>query len=1082
MNAAIKAGVITLLIVGIGFVLMTFLTDSDPLPQGGSSRNVVVEDLGQPKSTNTKLPDRPKQKVSVSGVVQDANGTPLPLAEVIVSNFRGGDGMGLSKLNETRTGTDGRFSFTDLSPGRLRFQASLSGYQGGRQELTLTGDSSIDSTEVVLVLSSGLSISGTILDPTGNPIPGVQVAAFKERVEQDAPLQTRLQVLLNLEEMQQENGVVAVSDESGRYQILGLENLSYRLQTVVSEFSPAEKRYISAGSEGVDFMLELGGILSGVVSDPGGVPVSDALVQIYRQTGTMDIIEIIQERAFPPLAFRNTDGGGQFEFNELGGGSEFRLVIQAIGYQPRQFEKLSVVSGGSEQVDVVLIPGQVIEGTVYDPDGNALEGARCKINPMGTRTEGSPIELTDAGIETDANGAFRFDTLDELDYRLVVSFEDYATHQQLRIRPSAEPLSIQLSQGAAISGGVFDAETSEPIAGAVITVNDVADVKKSAVTDSSGTFYVRGVTEQRRPVAYLNVDAPGYMRSGNVEASVAEGVETTGQNFYLERNGVVTGIVLDANGSPLQGVSVSARKMHSEQNPVVVNAAPPVMSQADGSFEVVEVSPGTEMFVEGTHAQFLTTQSETFDLMAGGSLTNVTLTMKVGGAISGIVVDESGVPLEGAIVAVRDEWLGDVNPESLPNKTVSDAAGQFSIKSLPSGYHNLICAMNGFLTVEKSEIIVEEGMNTANIELRLTQGAVLAGLVTDFSGNPIEGARVVAIDTSDGLRKISKSSDLTGRFSFDNLGQFPVDLAVEKNGFAEIRLFEVPVNGDEIIVQLEALGGLRGTVLQEDGSPLRAFSVSPRIIVGDKPTTKVPARTFQPEDGFFQFDGLAPGRYSVIIGAPGFAQATIDDVVIRSNDWFDVQTIRLGQGGRVLGQIIDSNSNQPVAGAKVTVIGGTRNFLTSTIRTGSSPRKDQIMTGPDGYFEFIGLSVPQVDLKIEHRAYITEVVTDVLSGTSDLIVAIGTGGIIEGRLFETNGDSVPGVQVLLSGGVKGTDARTQTDRKGFFTFPGLPTGTYTVRVTSFGTTQRKISLNDAPTFEVFLPAGTTEFLEIELGD
>ncbi|NCF55516.1 MAG: hypothetical protein GWP41_04530 [Planctomycetia bacterium] len=544
----------------------------------------------------------------------------------------------------------------------------------------------------------------------------------------------------------------------------------------------------------------------------------------------------------------------------------------------------------------------------------------------------------------------------------------------------------------------------------------------------------------------------------------------------------MTGIVLDANGSPLQGVSVSARKMHSEQNPVVVNAAPPVMSQADGSFKVVEVSPGTEMFVEGTHAQFLTTQSETFDLMAGGSLSNIILTMKVGGAISGIVVDESGVPLEGAIVAVRDEWLGDVNPESLPNKTVSDAAGQFSIRSLPSGYHNLICEMNGFLTVEKSEIIVEEGMNTANIELRLTQGAVLAGLVTDFSGNPIEGARVVAIDTSDGLRKISKSSDLTGRFSFDNLGQFPVDLAVEKNGFAEIRLFEVPVNGDELIVQLEALGGLRGTILQEDGSPLRAFSVSPRIIVGDKPTTKVPARTFQPEDGFFQFDGLAPGRYSVIIGAPGFAQATIDDVVIRSNAWFDVQTIRLGQGGRVLGQIIDSNSNQPVAGAKVTVIGGTRNFLTSTIRTGSSPRKDQIMTGPDGYFEFIGLSVPQVDLKVEHRAYITEVVTDVLSGTSDLIVAIGTGGIIEGRLFEPNGDSVPGVQVLLSGGVKGTDARTQTDRKGFFTFPGLPTGTYTVRVTSFGTTQRKISLNDAPTFEVFLPAGTTEFLEIELGD
>ena len=230
--------------------------------------------------------------------------------------------------------------------------------------------------------------------------------------------------------------------------------------------------------------------------------------------------------------------------------------------QPRQFEKLTVLPGAAERVDVILEQGLVIEGTVYDPEGNALAGARCKINPMGTRTEGPPIELTDDGLETDESGYFRFDTLDELDYRLVISFTDYATHQQLRIRPGGEPLNIQLTEGAAISGGVFDAETSAPIAGAMIMVNDVADVKKSAVTDASGLYYVRGVTEQRRPIAFMNVDAKGYMRSGNVEASVTEGTETTGQDFYLQRNGVVRGVCLDASGRPLQGVSVSARKMH----------------------------------------------------------------------------------------------------------------------------------------------------------------------------------------------------------------------------------------------------------------------------------------------------------------------------------------------------------------------------------------------------------------------------------------------------------------------------------------------------------------------------------------
>jgi len=677
-------------------------------------------------------------------------------------------------------------------------------------------------------------------------------------------------------------------------------------------------------------------------------------------------------------------------------------------------------------------------------------------------------------------GFFRFDTLDDLDYRLVVSFPDFATHQQLRIRPSDEALNIQLTEGAAISGGVFDAETSAPISGAMVMVNDVADVKKSAVTDSSGLYYVRGVTEQRRPIAFMNVDAKGYMRSGNVEASVTEGTETTRQDFYLQRNGVVRGICLDASGNALPGVSVSARKMHSEQNPVVVNAAPPVTSGEDGSFEITEVSPGADMFVEGTHSQYLTSQSESFDLNAGGSANNLVLTMKIGGQISGIVIDESGVPLEGAVVAVRDEWLGDVNPESLPNKSVSDAAGQFSLRSLTAGYHNLICSNAGYLTVELSEIVVEEGLNTANVELKLTRGATLEGLVTDLAGEPIEGARVVAIDTSDGLRKISKNSDLTGRFSFDNLGRFPIDLAVEKNGFADVRLFEVAVNSQPITIQLEALGGLRGIVLQEDGSPLRAFSVSPRIYEGDRELTKVPARTFQSEDGFFQFDQLEPGLYNVIIGAPGFAQAKIDGVTIRSNQWEDLQTVRLGQGGRVLGQVIDASTNQPVAGAKVSVVGGSRNFLTSSIQSRGAGRKDQALTGPDGYFEFIGLATPQVDLKVEHRAYITEVVDDVLSGTADLVVAIGSGAIIEGRVVDENGDFVAGVQVLLSGGTKGTDSRTQTDRKGFFNFPGLPTGSYTVRVTSFGTADKKIPLDQAPTAEINVQAGSSEFIEFEL--
>ncbi|MEC9477423.1 MAG: carboxypeptidase-like regulatory domain-containing protein [Planctomycetota bacterium] len=1083
MNAAMKAALLTLLIVGIGFALMTFLGDSGPPTISEKSRSESSSPVNTgPTPGDVGLQERTVEKVNVFGSVRDENGTPLPGAVVTLSALDGSRGLNQATLvTEKNVDNDGKFQFEDLDPGLYRFKGTLNGYQSHRLDVAVIEGSGTPTVE--LVLSSGMSISGTIFDPLGKPVAGAQVAAFKERVEADAPLQKRLQVLLDLPEMQEENGIVATSDESGFYQVVGLEDLSYRLQVVASGFAPAEKRYIAAASSEVDFMLELGGMLTGTVQDPGGIGVADALVEIYRQTGTQDIIEIIQERAMPPLASRQTDGSGFFEFNELGGGSNFRLVARAERYQPRQFENLQVESGGTASVDVVLSPGEVIQGTVYDPDGNVLEGALCKVNQMGARSEGPPIDLTDDGIESNGSGEFVFDTLAEADYRLIVSFPDFATYQELRIRPGDDPLNIQLGEGAAISGSVLDVETNGPIAGAVVTVNDVADVKKTAVTDGNGGYYVRGITEQRRPIAYVSVTATGYTRSGNEQVEVADGAETPGANFYLERNGVVSGVVVSANGIPIPGVSVSARKMHSEQNPVVVNAAPPVTSGSDGSFEVIEVSPGTDLFLEGSHGQYLVSQSEGFDLVAGGSMSGISLVMKIGGALSGIVIDEAGAPIEGAVVAVRDEWLGEVNPESLPNKSYSDGAGQWYISSLPDGDHTIICSVPGYLIIERSGIVVAEGRNTANIELQMVKGAALSGQVTSTDGQPIEGARVVAIDTSDGLRKLSRSTDLTGYFHFDNLGRYPIDLVIEKSGYAEVRLFEQPVDQEQlVIVRLEGLGGIRGSVRDEAGKPLRAFSVSPRIIEGDREVTRVPSRTFQSEEGRYDFDGLQPGTYNVLIGAPGFAQDVIENVVVRSNQWVDLPTAVLGQGGRVLGQIVDASSGQPIAGAKVTVVGGNRNFLTSTtFRPGGGARRDQVMTGADGYFEFIGLAVPSVKLTVAHRAYITESVDGVLSGTADLVIAIGAGGIIEGRVSDLDGNFLAGTQVLLSGGIKGTDARSQTDRKGFFSFPGLPSGNYVVRVTNFGRGDgTPTDIKNAPTFEVQVDAGRTEFLEVEI--
>jgi hypothetical protein len=112
-------------------------------------------------------------------------------AAVVLSRIEGGSGLAqVSRLKQINSTNDGRFQFDEVLPGFYRFQANLAGYQSHRLDVAVV--EGVNSPEIVLVLSSGLSISGTIFDPLGKPVAGAQIAAFKERVEQEAPLQKRL--------------------------------------------------------------------------------------------------------------------------------------------------------------------------------------------------------------------------------------------------------------------------------------------------------------------------------------------------------------------------------------------------------------------------------------------------------------------------------------------------------------------------------------------------------------------------------------------------------------------------------------------------------------------------------------------------------------------------------------------------------------------------------------------------------------------------------------------------------------------------------------------------------------------------
>ena len=1078
MNNLLKALAAVVVIGGIAAaVLLSGGKKDDPKPPPSTTGG--VETPIEPDPVTPVIPDAPEvTTMSVGGSVKDDLGTALGGAKVVCERVSGAPSQPNYELVMTVSAGDrGTFTVEDLPPARYRFTASQPGFAAGTMIITLAEGTTPDP--VNLVLTSGLTIEGIVRDPLGEPVAGAVVAAFKERAAKDASLEDRLKALIEFEEMKNEPGVFATTDEAGAYVIQGLEAREYRLVVTAQGYAPGGKRYVRAGSTGVDFDLLIGGQLSGRVTDLTGAGIADASVEVFVDTGTEDLIEIIQERALPPLDRQLTDSAGAFFFDTLGGEAGYRLIVRASGYQSNEVKKVMVALGEQANIEVQLRAGKMIQGVVYDPFGNPLANARCKVNPIGIQPDGPPSDFNDDIFKTDESGEFVFDTLGDSNYRLVVSHDEFATFVQPKTQATQEPITVHLTQGCAVTGMIREEDTGSAIPGALVTIHDVGGEQKSGVSDQQGVFYVRGISELRRGIAHMNVEKEGYERISNFKVDVAEGTVTEGIDHFLRRNGTVRGVVVDANGQPLSGVSISARRSHAS-NAVVVNVGKMSSSASDGSFVIEQVQTGDGTFLEGSHPEYLKSVSDQFSVAAGGQVDGIQLVMRLGGAITGRVVDETGAPIADATVGAKEEVMSVVNPASLTNKVYTDENGKFTLRRLEAGEQVLLIAAKGYLTVEVSGHMVHEGRMTADVEVRLATGASIAGIVRNQENEPIIGARVTVIDTSAGLKKMTTSTDTNGAYRFDELGYYDVEVEAEAVGYSKVRLFDQPVNTEGVDFVLEAFGSLCGQVYTDDGEPLRAFSVSPRLIdsVTGRANPRVPSRTFNATDGTFCFDGLQPGSYEVVVGAPGYAPETIENVIMASSRRTDLPAISLGLGGRISGLVYDALSGGAIPGATVTVVGGVRHFLDSATTGPGNPRtrRDQVMVAEDGTFEIIGLKSGRVTLKIEHRLYMTEIYQDIESGTRDLEIPLGSGGSIEGVVTGEGGKLQSGTQILISSNQPGNDRRVVTDRRGRYSVAGLPSGLYTLRVSNFGRPDADNRIG-AP-YEVEVVAGETTILDI----
>lgn len=255
-----------------------------------------------------------------------------------------------------------------------------------------------------------------------------------------------------------------------------------------------------------------------------------------------------------------------------------------------------------------------------------------------------------------------------------------------------------------VSGRVLDADTNDPIRGAVITVQNINSRPAFVQTDESGAFRIVNV----KPTAYqFAATAPGFVPH-RLKPNVHNGPlpDKSGPldiTLYLRREAVIEGRVLDEAGKPISGYIALYRNTYIHGKFLRMNTLGSTTVPASGRFQVLKIEPGDywvyftpENAKTSTGALYVSTfypdpsGVRTIHLAPGQTETiELRIRSEKGYTIKGKVLAKVS-PLE---VRLRRVGAGDFGHFGLLGKC--DNEGAFENHNVPAGVYTVEAAWSG---------------------------------------------------------------------------------------------------------------------------------------------------------------------------------------------------------------------------------------------------------------------------------------------------------------------------------------------------------------------------------------------------
>lgn len=800
--------------------------------------------------------------------VLDPNGNPLPGQLVkIIPGYLGAcnDTCG---CNTQTTNASGIVIFTGLPVGTITASALTSAGDFAQVKANITQDGT--TAFGVMQFHGTGTVTGSVVDPSNNPVLGATVQLTSNLVNQYCSLQQSYSQSLQ-------------TDVTGKFHFNDV--LVGPVGVTASQiFYPSQvgaQGTLSKNGATVNFNLQMvstvSGVLSGVVFLPDGVTPAGAGVQVTAN-GPLPNVTV------------STDATGTFTFAKI---------------FPQGMYTLSAadpVSGGVMKMNVYLLASQnttqnlrllgagTINVTVVDGAGVPVGAAFVTLNENGY-----PNAVFNGSLDASNQGAISFPNVFEGNFSVQVIDPFGRGGRASGVLPQGTisvNLQVQLTTTGTVQGHYYMPDGITPIPNAIVNLTVSGRVIGQATTLGAGDVgsylfdYVPAGSVQ------LNAQDPLTGRTGIAANSIATQSQVLTLNVVAQGLDTLQGQVT-SNGSPQPGASVSITSGTFQAT---------TSADSNGNYLMGGVPEGVVVATAGLSNGFLTGTAST-SVTGDGNTFTLNVALRSSGSVTGQVVQADGVtPATASLVTINVGGTGGGTVS-----TTSDALGNFAFNLVPAGTAAISVQVLGSIDQAALAVVVPAGSGVAT-KITLNGIGSLSGVALNSSGQPTPGTIILA-GTGQFPYYLTVTAAANGTFALPQVlaGPFTAKLSADIGGFTLYGTASgtvTPNQNDNLNIEVQPSGTISGLVLRPDGlTPAVGASVTIQINSGGSITLQAQ------NDGTFTTPGVPLGAFTAQISDPisGGIAAVLGQSIQTNNETVNLGTITLD--GNALSVVVSNPSD-----------------------------------------------------------------------------------------------------------------------------------------------------------------------------